>query len=61
MNNHFNDMCIVAYENGCVVDLDFVLGELAFYELIDSRVEVDPRETKKMVKKIRKELTKGGK
>ena len=54
-------MCIVAYENGCVVDLDFVLGELAFYELIDSRVEVDPRETKKMVKKIRKELTKGGK
>ena len=61
MKNHFNDMSIDAYEHGAIVDLDFVLGELALYELLESRAEVDPRETKKIVKKIRKELIKGGK
>lgn len=60
MKNHFNDMSIDAYEHGSVVDLDFVLGELALYELLESRAEVDPRETKKMVKQIRKTLIKGG-
>lgn len=60
MKGHFRDMCIDATSFGCVVDVDFVLGELGLYELCDSRVEVDPRDTKKIIKKIRKEFVLGG-
>ena len=56
MKNHFRDMCIDAYDYDAVVNVEFVLGELYLYELTDSRVEVDPRDTKKIIKKISKEL-----
>ena len=53
MINHFNDLCDDAYEEEAVVDLDFVLNELKLYELLDSRIEVNPIDTKKIVKRIR--------
>ncbi len=56
MIGHFRDMCIDAYDYDSVVTLAFVLGELGLYELCDSRVEVDPRDTKKVIRKIIKDL-----
>lgn len=52
--NHFNDLATVAVENDSVVDLDFVLGQLKLFELCDSMMEVDPRDTDKIVQKIYK-------
>ena len=59
MIGHFNDMAIDAIENRCSFDYDFVLSELQLYELLDSQVEVDPRDTKKIIKKIRNEINSG--
>ena len=50
--NHFNDLATVAVENDSVVDLDFVLSQLKLFELCDSCMEVDPRDTDKIVQKI---------
>ena len=52
--NHFNDLATVAVENDSVVDLDFVLSQLKLFELCDSCMEVDPRDTDKIVQKIYK-------
>lgn len=52
--NHFNDLATVAVENDSVVDLDFVLSQLKLFELCDSMMEVDPRDTDKIVQKIYK-------
>lgn len=52
--NHFNDLATVAVENDSVVDLDFVLSQLKLFELCDSMIEVDPRDTDKIVQKIYK-------
>ena len=52
--NHFNDLATVAVENDSVVDLDFVLSKLKLFELCDSCMEVDPRDTDKIVQKIYK-------
>ena len=56
MMEHFRCMSDDAYEFKSKVDLNFVLGELYLYELCDSRVEVNPRDTKKIIKKIKHEL-----
>ena len=56
MKGHFRDMCIDAYDYDYIVDIDFVLGELSLYELIDSRVEVCPLDTKRIIKEIKKDL-----
>jgi len=56
MKDHFRDIYNDALDYGIIVTLDFVLCQLSIYELCESRVEVDPRETKKIIKKIRKEL-----
>lgn len=45
-----------AYNFKAKVDLNFVLGELYLYELCDSRVEVNPRDTQKIIRKISKEI-----
>ncbi len=60
MKNHFRDMVIDASTYKCCVDVNFVLGELKLYELIDSRVEVNPRDTTKIIKKLHKRLNVGG-
>ncbi len=52
--NHFNDLATVAVENNCVVDLEFVLNQLKLFELCDSMMVVDPRDTDKIIKKIYK-------
>ena len=59
MIGHFRDIIWDAIEFDSKIDLSFVLGELGLYELLDSRMEVDPRETKKILKKIRNKFEKG--
>ena len=56
MKEHFRCMSDDAYNFKAKVDLKFVLGELYLYELCDSRVEVDPRDTQKIIRKISKEI-----
>ena len=50
--NHFNDLATVAVENSVTVDLTFVLNQLKLFELCDSMMIVDPRDTEKIIKKI---------
>lgn len=54
--NHFNDLATVAIENDSDVDLSFVLNQLKLFELCDSRMEVDPRDTTKIIQKIYKKF-----
>ena len=54
----FNDLASVAIENDSVVDLDFVLSQLKLFELCDSMMVVDPRDTNKIVQKIYKKYDK---
>ena len=56
--NHFNALASVAIENDSVVDLDFVLSQLKLFELCDSMMVVDPRDTSKIVQKIYKKYDK---
>lgn len=56
MKEHFRCMSDDAYNFESKVNVSFVLGELYLYELCDSRVEVDPRDTQKIIKKISKEI-----
>lgn len=53
MVDHFGDIADDAYDEDANMDLEYTLGELALYELVDSRVEVNPKETKKIIKTIR--------
>ena len=53
MMDHFSDIADDAYDEESVLDLEYLLGELALYELVDSRVEVNPKETKQLIKGIR--------
>ena len=53
MVDHFGDIADDAYDEESVLDLEYLLGELALYELVDSRVEVNPKETKQLIKGIR--------
>ena len=52
--NHFRDLATVAVENDSFVDLSFVLNQLKLFELFDSCMEIDPRDTDKIIKKIYK-------
>ena len=56
--NHFNDLATVAVENSVIVDLTFVLNQLKLFELCDSMMIVDPRDTDKIIKKIYKKYDK---
>ena len=56
--NHFNDLATVAVENSVTVDLTFVLNQLKLFELCDSMMIVDPRDTDKIIKKIYKKYDK---
>lgn len=56
--NHFNDLAIVAIENDSCVDLCFVLNQLKLFELCDSMMVVDPRDTDKIIQKIYKKYDK---
>ena len=52
MIGHFGDIENDAIEYNCTFDLEFVLGELALYELLDSNLSVIPNETEDMINKI---------
>ena len=52
--NHFRDLATVAVENDSLVDLRFVLNRFKLFELCDSCMEIDPRDTDKIIKKIYK-------
>ncbi len=58
MIGHFEDIGIDATEEDAIVDHDFLLRELRLYELLDSRVEVNPEETKVLIKRIKDDLGK---
>lgn len=58
MISHFEDMANDAIAGEYDFNTRFVLEELKLYELLDSRVEVNPLETKKMVNKLKKKLVK---
>ena len=53
MVDHFGDIADDAYDEDANMDLEYTLGELALYELVDSRVEVNPKDTKAIIKSIR--------
>ena len=59
MIGHFEDIGIDANEEDAVLDHDFLLRELRLYELLDSRIEVNPEETKVFVKKLQEDFRKG--
>lgn len=52
MLHHFRDMEIDVIESKRIFDVNFVLQELRLYELLESRVEVNPQDTKKMVQRL---------
>ncbi len=54
MIHHFRDMEIDVIEEEGIFDVGFVLQELKLYELLESQVEVNPRDTKKIVQKMKK-------
>ena len=56
MTGHMEDIAIIATEENMAVDMDFVLDQMTLLELLDSPIEVIPKETRKVVKKIRKTL-----
>ena len=49
-------MCIDVLDNECVVDIDYVLNELYLYELLDSNIEVNPKDIKKNIKSIKNKI-----
>ena len=57
IGGHFYDMGIDAMKYDHPFDLEFVLGELRLYELLDSPLAVHPRDTKRIIKGIQKKLT----
>ena len=54
MIHHFRDMEIDVIEGKMVFDANFILQGLKLYELLESQVEVNPRDTKMIVQKIKK-------
>ena len=56
IKGHFEDLSIMAIENNNFIDSDFILNQLRLLELLDSPMEVDPRETKKLILSISKQL-----
>lgn len=61
MTGHMEDIAIMATEEDIPVDIDFILEQMKLLELLDSPIEVIPKETRKVVKKIRKTLEGSGK
>ena len=56
MTGHFEDIAISAIESNSIVDSNFILNQLQLFELLDSPVEVNPKETKKLVNSISKKI-----
>ena len=56
MKGHFEDISIMAIEEAQTIRSDYVLEKLKLLELIDSPMEVDPRETKNLINHIEKRL-----
>ena len=56
MTGHFEDIAISAIESNSIVDSSFILNQLQLFELLDSPVEVNPKETKKLVNSISKKI-----
>ena len=52
MKAHLGDMMIDCSNENCSFDVEFVLEELKLYELLDSLLAVDPKDTKRIVDKL---------
>ena len=61
MTGHFEDIAITAIEEEKKVDIDYILKELTLLELLDSPIEIIPKDTRKTVQKVKKQLERGPK
>ena len=52
MKAHLGDMMIDCSNEKCSFNVEFVLEELKLYELLDSLLAVDPKDTKRIVDKL---------
>ncbi|MBR2828196.1 MAG: hypothetical protein IKE70_03090 [Bacilli bacterium] len=52
MKAHLGDMMIDCSNENCSFDVEFVLEELKLYELLDSLLAVNPKDTKRIVDKL---------
>lgn len=59
MIGHFEDIAINAIENGDDITTEYILNGMKLFELLDSRIEVNPKETTKVIQKIREKIKKG--
>lgn len=59
MIGHFEDIAITAIENGDDITTEYILNGMKLFELLDSRIEVNPKETTKVIQKIREKIKKG--
>lgn len=59
MIGHFEDIAITAIENGDDITTEYILNGIKLFELLDSRIEVNPKETAKVIQKIRENIKKG--
>jgi len=56
MTGHFEDIAISAIDSNSVVDSNYILNQLQLFELLDSPMEVNPLETKKLIHVISNKL-----
>lgn len=54
MINHFNDIAIMAVENNCIVDNNFILEGLRLFELCEAAIEIVPEDVSKVLEKIKR-------
>ena len=53
MKGHFEDISITAIENKDTINSRYILDSLQLFELLDSPMDVDPRETRRLIEKVR--------
>lgn len=59
MIGHFEDIAESAIEEHNEINLDYILKGIELFELLDSRIEINPIETRNVLKKIKKTIEKG--
>ena len=56
MKGHLSDMMDDACNENCAFTVEFVLEELKLYELLDSLLAVNPKDTRKIIKRLYKKV-----
>ena len=56
MSGHFEDIALSAIEEESLVNSDFILSQLQLFELLDSPMEVNPKETRQLIYSISKKI-----